>query len=447
MNQKQQVASGLADAFLAGDLDQAGLAARGSAALERNFPWLLSLAQRVQQNFAARWPVPRRELTRFISEDPDYATAWSGVWERPEERPQIRRYFLQPEAMGTPIPALDGGEVPPLATPADLAAWLGLSCPELDWLADLWGSERRSAPGPLRHYCYRWVPKRRCGRRLLEIPKSRLRGIQRRILHGILDQVPPHDAAQGFRAGRSCLSHARVHTDREVVLRLDLSSFFTQVPGRRVHALFAALGYPEAVARLLAGLCSNRTPHDALAAASLPGEPPLPWQQRQLYRQPHLPQGAPSSPALANLALYRLDVRLAAAAQALGAVYTRYADDLAFSGGRELERSAERFHVLVCRVALEEGFPIQTRKTRVMRRGVRQQLTGIVVNAHPNLPRPQYDRLKALLYNCVRFGPASQNRDGYPDFRARVAGQVAYVASLNPARGAKLRTLFDQIDW
>ena len=82
-----------------------------------------------------------------------------------------------------------------------------------------------------------------------------------------------------------------------------------------------------------------------------------------------------------------------------------------------------------------------------MRRGVRQRLTGIVVNAHPNLPRPHYDRLKALLYNCARFGPDSQNRGGHRDFRARLAGQVGYVESLNPARGARLRALFDRIDW
>jgi len=83
----------------------------------------------------------------------------------------------------------------------------------------------------------------------------------------------------------------------------------------------------------------------------------------------------------------------------------------------------------------------------VMRRGVRQQLTGIVVNAHPNLSRPQYDRLKAILHNCVRFGPDSQNRPGYADFHARLAGQVAYVQSLNPARGARLRQLLDRIEW
>src|SRR5262249_4018480 len=162
---------------------------------------------------------------------------------------------------------------------------------------------------------------------------------------------------------------------------------------------------------------------------------------------PHLPQGAPTSPALANLCTHRLDCRLDALARAVGGRYTRYADDLAFSGGAELERGARRFPGQVGRSALAEGFDVPTRKSRFMRRGVRQQLAGVVVNAHPNVRRDEYDRLKAVLTNCVRHGPATQNRDGRADFRGHLAGRVAYVAMLNPSRGRKLRTLFERIRW
>src|SRR5262249_20615660 len=121
--------------------------------------------------------------------------------------------------------------------------------------------------------------------------------------------------------------------------------------------------------------------------------------------------------------------------------------DLAFSGGPELERSARRFHVAVCRVALEEGFEVNTRKTRFMRRAVRQQLVGVVVNERPNLARAEYDRLKAVLHNCLRHGPASQNPAGLADFRAHLAGRVAHAAWLNPGRGRRLRELFERIIW
>ncbi len=130
-----------------------------------------------------------------------------------------------------------------------------------------------------------------------------------------------------------------------------------------------------------------------------------------------------------------------------GARYTRYADDLAFSGGEELARALERVIVAVGAIALEEGFAVQHRKTRVMRRGVRQRVTGVVINAHPNVARDTYDTLKATLHNCVRHGPAAENRGAHPDFRAHLAGRVAHVVLLNPARGGRLQALFERIVW
>ena len=165
------------------------------------------------------------------------------------------------------------------------------------------------------------------------------------------------------------------------------------------------------------------------------------------WRARHLPQGAPTSPALANLVAYRLDVRLHALAQKLGATYTRYADDLAFSGDQRLERAAKRLQVLVGVIAAEEGFELHFRKSRFMRQGVRQQLAGVVVNVRPNLKRKAYDELKATLYNCARQGPESQNRAGHADFRRHLAGRIAYVKMLHPERGAKLQALFERIVW
>ena len=103
--------------------------------------------------------------------------------------------------------------------------------------------------------------------------------------------------------------------------------------------------------------------------------------------------GAPTSPSLANLCAFRLDLRLAGLARALGATYTRYADDLAFSGGEDLARVIERLSVRVAAIALEEGFSIQLRKTRVMRRGARQHLAGVVVYQHPFLEGSEFDTL------------------------------------------------------
>jgi RNA-directed DNA polymerase len=96
---------------------------------------------------------------------------------------------------------------------------------------------------------------------------------------------------------------------------------------------------------------------------------------------------------------------------------------------------------------MEEGFGVNHRKTRVMRQGVRQHLAGVVANAKVNIPRSDFDRLKAILTNCVRSGPDAANRDAHTQFRAHLEGRVSYVASIHPKRGAKLRAIFEQISW
>ena len=167
-----------------------------------------------------------------------------------------------------------------------------------------------------------------------------------------------------------------------------------------------------------------------------------------MYSRPHLPQGAPTSPALANLCSYRVDCRLAGLAESAGARYTRYADDLAFSGDEEFERRVERFSTHVAAILLEEGFTVNHRKTRIMRQGVRQHLAGLVVNQHMNVKRPDFDLLKATLTNCVRLGPESQNRDAHPAVFARTwKAEWGLSRSINPARGKRLRAIFERIEW
>ncbi len=334
-------------------------------------------------------------------------------------------------------------DLPAVATTGDLARRLNLGCGELEWLADTWRNRSHDSDGPLRHYRYEWRPREGAPPRLIEIPKPRLKRIQRRILREILDPVPLHPAAHGFRRGHSCLSFAQPHAGRPVVARMDLRDFFQSVNGRRITGLFRNLGYPYTVARTLSGLCNHAVATQVLQQQ----RPRLDWERRKRLETPHLPQGAPTSPALANLCAYRLDCRLAGLAVKLGLIYTRYADDLAFSGNPSLARGFERFHVLVAHIALEEGFELNTRKTRLMKQSGRQRLTGIVVNRHPNLQRGDYERLKAILHNCVRFGPAGQNRGGHLDYRAHLTGLVAHADRLNPGRARRLRALLRQIDW
>lgn len=98
-------------------------------------------------------------------------------------------------------------------------------------------------------------------------------------------------------------------------------------------------------------------------------------------------------------------------------------------------------------IALEESFCAHHRKTRIMRQGVRQHLAGIVTNESVNVKRADFDRLKLILTNCFRHGPESQNHEKHPAFRLHLEGKVAFVEMINPQKGARLRRIFENIQW
>ncbi len=456
--------------------------------------WLVTLVRAVRSAFASAPSI--EEIARFIAP----RTRVEGL-----VRFRVLRFPLPaPEMRESPW------DVPAFATTRELAMWLGVSIDALDaWarqvgdtpsvdapVGDAPGSDAsvgiapvgnaaigdapdRDAHGDVlgrdahgrdaasndaqtrhiadvraRHYRYAWIPKPSGGFRLLEAPKPRLRAVQRDVLDGIIGRIPPHDAAFGFRAGHSVVDFAARHAGSETVIRLDLTAFFTSVFAPRVAGILRTAGYPDRVARTIAALCTHRTPSDVIARmpasavrASIDvGRERGPMIPSRL-RAPHLPQGAPTSGALANLAAYRLDVRIAALAARVGATYGRYADDLVLSGDRTLAKAAPSIIARIGAIAIEEGFALNYRKTRVMTAADQQRVVGIVVNAKPALARDDFERLRAILHNCVRTGPAPQNRDGVTDFRAHLRGRIAWVAQLDRTKGERLQTTFDQIRW
>lgn len=328
--------------------------------------------------------------------------------------------------------------LPAFGTPVALADWLDLDLSELQWLADCDGRLARSTEKQ-GHYSPLWLRKKN-GLRLVEAPLPRLKAVQRRLLRDLLAKIPLHPDSFGFVPGRDCRGHASRHAGEQVVICLDLCDFFPSIRASRLHAIFRSIGYSPSVARLLTGLVTTRTAPDVAAALAV--------ADRARWQAPHLPQGAPTSPALANLAARRLDLRLSAFARRMGASYSRYADDLALSGPRELTFEGGRpLLEMAAEIVRDEGFRLNDAKTRIQRQGARQKVTGMVVNRHINLARSDFDRLKAILTNCVRQGPAMQNRDQQPDFRAYLTGRVGWAEQVNPRRGVRLRRLLDQIDW
>lgn len=425
----------LALSLIAGRWDSADIADRLSRALPPHFAEVESVTARLRFHFDDSSPPSVDLLADYILSEPLLESVLDGS--------AINSLLLDPPVMGDMPDALITLPLPRLETWSDVASWLSLSDRELAWFSDCRSQQAKTSERKLHHYNYYWIPKRSGSYRLIEAPKSRLKDIQRKILTDLLNRVPPHSSSHGFSRGRSIRSYAAPHVGREVVLRFDLSDFFHSIPPPRIGALFRRLGYPKSVAWVLQGLCTTCT------SSSLAGEKfeELPWDVRKRLESKHLAQGAPSSAQLANLCTWRFDCRLEGIADRFGLRYTRYADDLAFSGTHRLAHNYEFVEALVGAIAIEEGFRLNHRKTRLRLKSQRQSLAGIVVNEKANIRRADWETLKAILHNCIRHGPESQNVHGHSNFKAHLRGRVAHVSWLNQSRGQKLQQLWNSIDW
>lgn len=327
----------------------------------------------------------------------------------------------------SPISAFIDVEVPQLPTVGCLAEWLLLPTDRLEYLADRHCRFEEHGETAINHYHYVLKKKKANGIRLIEAPKQNLKLVQRQILRGIIEKLPSHADAFGFVKGRNCLQAASRHAREDVVVCFDLRNFFASIGSGRVFGLFRCLGYPNSVAQYLTALCTTSTPPRILER--------LNFDDRSSYQKPHLPQGSPASPGLANHVSFGLDRRLSAFANSLDCHYSRYADDLSFSGDGHIVGSLLR---VVPQIVRDEGFAINQAKTRLMRNTSRQTVTGVVVNEHLNIDRNLYDHLKAVIHAC---GKTDDRRLLDPAFRASIAGKIDWVETVNPRRGQKLRQL------
>ncbi|SMP63851.1 RNA-directed DNA polymerase [Neorhodopirellula lusitana] len=373
-------------------------------------------------------------------------------------------------------------DVPRVSNQVELADLLCVRSPEtLDWLT--LPHIRRETK--VDHYRRRVLPKRDGRERLIEEPRPVLKRVQRIIAREILIHVPLHDAAHAYRPSRSVQTCAAPHAGQRVVLKMDLQDFFGGISCRRVSALFRHAGYDREVSLRLARLCTAPPfagplftgpllidpssivagPGGAGPGGAGPGSvscssegpssarcmgPSCIGSPRWSVVSPssaHLPQGAPSSPGIANAVAYQMDRRLAGLAASLSVSYTRYADDLYFSGDASFGSRVDRFATTVAVIAMEEGFGVNFRKTRKMFNGHRQNVLGLTVNEGINSDRKQYETLKAILFNCRRNGWRSQNRDNHPHFAEHLRGRIASLGQANPGRGAKLLAIYNQVDW
>jgi hypothetical protein len=318
--------------------------------------------------------------------------------------------------------------LPPLGDVEALAKALGLTIPRLRWLA----YHRDVDTGT--HY-HRWmVPKRDGSLRLISAPKPELKAAQRWITREVTEHLPLHGAAHGFITGRSIVTNARVHAGARVVVKLDIRGFYPTVTMRRVKGLLRRAGLGEQVATVMA-LLATESPREQVVTHG---------KTHFVALGPRsLPQGAPTSPSITNALCLRLDCRLSGLARKLGCRYTRYADDLTFSWHGDARSQVGALLRAAGMIVRAEGFEVHAKKTRVMREGARQKVTGLIVNQAPaerptaRVPRKTQRELRAAIRN------RELGRPGKGETLEQLKGMAAFVMMTDRARG---RAFMERID-
>lgn len=246
-------------------------------------------------------------------------------------------------------------------------------------------------------YCYTntYIPKKDGTERLLSVPSLNLKVVQKWILVNILEKIKVSEQAMAFVPKKNGLkTNAEYHKKNIFLLEMDIKNFFGTIKKKQVFKLFSNIGYNANVAAILTSLCT--------------------------YEEV-LPQGAVTSPYIANLVCYHLDARLNGFCSRKDIVYTRYADDLSFSSNDR--KQLNRIESFVKYIINDEGFIINDKKTRYLSNEVKKAITGIIINNEEIHVDKKFKRnLRALIFNSIKNRDYSKND--------KIRGSISYIDSI-----------------
>lgn len=249
------------------------------------------------------------------------------------------------------------------------------------------------------------IPKRKGGTRQIDAPYPSMIRAQRWIYHEILSKITISPSATGFIPHHSIKDNASAHLSQKCLLLLDVKDFFPSIKWHKVYAVFAHLGYPKNIAQYLASLCC------------LNG---------------HAPQGAVTSPALSNVIAHRLDARITGLAKKYQVNYTRYADDMTFSG----ERISKRFQSFIKKIVEEDGFKINRDKTRFIKGKHQKIVTGISISEDKlTVPKSKRREVRQQVYYINKYGLAEHQKkigEADPIYLERLIGYLHFWHSIEP---------------
>lgn len=256
-----------------------------------------------------------------------------------------------------------------------------------------------------KYYLEYEIVKRGGQKRLISQPAKKLKGLQSWILNNILNYVEVSPSCKGFIKGSSIYENAASHAGANVVLNVDISDFFGSVTSKQVYNVFKMIGYNSLISTIFTNICTYKGA---------------------------LPQGSPTSPMLANLVAWKLDLRIQGFVGKRGIGYTRYADDLTFSGFNP----AKLIEILpiVKKILLDEGFSLNAKKTRISGAGRSKKVTGLVLYENKvGVGKEKYRKVRAMVYQAAKLGQTVPEKD-----LLRINGWFAHLKNVDKVRYDRL---------
>ncbi|MEP5339360.1 MAG: reverse transcriptase family protein [Algibacter sp.] len=315
---------------------------------------------------------------------------------------------------------LKSQNLPILHNAEDIASAMKISIGELRFLS----FSRKNSK--ISHYKRFQMAKKSGGYRLISAPMPKLKKAQHWILEELLNKVSVHSNAHGCVLGKSIKTNATPHIGKDVVINQDFKNFFPSITYNRIKGVFMSLGYSNQVATILSLLCSE----PKILDVSLLGEDY--YAQRG---ERFLPQGAPCSPAITNILCRKLDYRLSGLAKKYGFEYTRYVDDITFSGNNSNFSKITPLLKYSRYVVNSENFVLHPEKLRVMKRNARQEVTGVVVNEKANISKQSLKRFRSLLFQIEKDGIEGKFWTKGGNVLAQIDGYANFIFQIDKEKG------------
>ena len=337
--------------------------------------------------------------------------------------------------------------IPPILSLGHLAKLSGVSYETLRACAE------RSLDESYRTF---FIRKRTGGYRKISVPRAELKQVQAWIATKLLRVQPVHSASHAFSPFDSTIKCASVHCGAKWLIKMDIADFFGSITEIQVYRVFQNIGYNRLISFEMARLCTDKVnqsgKYDFDSWKVKKFDYKISYYQQRVFGR--LPQGAPTSPMLANLVMFSVDEEIANIASQNHLLYTRYSDDLTFSTSREFSRqSANSFIDEVAKILKKYGLFPNKKKTTVVPPGARKIVLGLLVDrATPALTREFKDKIRQHLFYLLKPNGLQQHLgvrgfDSIGGLYRHLLGLINYANMVDPVFSEKMKIEFDKVAW